>query len=236
VASAGDKALALGPALVVVIAVVVGCATLYPLAGCKIVYDDDQKKKGPSATSTDLHALDFDAAAWVGSVWSTKVAPHCTKDAVAVGPVRAALTKDVDEAGTKFGRRADTEGSPWTFTVKGTGKVVSVDTESRAGTIVVAVDAPSGPENVTLQIGPVVRGTAIRDSLPFFSFGDVNNQIQFAQVARALNDKAIATVQPKVDALKAPGTPIEFTGAMNVSSPEDGLVITPVALEPAGAK
>jgi hypothetical protein len=50
-------------------------------------------------------------------------------------------------------------------------------------------------------------------------------------VARALNDKAIATIQPKIDALKTPGTPIEFTGAMNVSGSEDGLVITPVALE-----
>jgi predicted lipoprotein len=223
-ARAGDKALALGPALVVVGTI------LLPLAACKIVYDDD-RQKGPSATSTDSHAADFDATAWAGSVWATKVLPHFAKDAVDLGPVLAALKKDLDEAGSKFGRRADTEGSPWTFAVKGKGKVVSVDTESRAGTIVVAVDAPSGPENVTVQIGPVVRGTAIRDSLPFFSFGDVKNQIQFAQVARALNDKAIATVQPKVDALKAPGTPIEFTGAMNVSGSEDDLVITPVALE-----
>lgn len=226
-ATAGDRARALGPALVVV-----GTALL-ALAGCKIVYDDDQKK-GPSATSTDSHAQDFDASAWVAAVWTTKVVPHFAKDAVDVGPVLVALEKDVDEAGTKFGRRADSEGSPWTFTVKGKGKVVSVDTESRAGSMIVAVDAPSGPANVTLQIGPVVRGTAIRDSLPFFAFGDVNNQIQFAQVARALNDKAIATIRPRVDALKAPGTPVEFTGAMNVSGSIEGLLIAPVALEGAG--
>lgn len=227
--AAGDKARALGPALVV------ACTTLLALVGCKIVYDDD-RKKGPSSTSTDMHALDFDAAAWAGTVWSEKVVPHFAKDAVDVGPVLAALKQDLDEAGTKFGRRADTEGSPWTFTVKGKGKVVEVNTESRAGSIVVAVDSPSGPENVTLQIGPVVRGTAIRDSLPFFSFGDVNNQIQFAQVARALNDKAVETVKAKVDAVKAPGTAIEFTGAMNITGSEDARLITPVALEPAGGK
>ena len=66
--SAGDKALALGPALVVV------CAMACPLAGCKIVYDDDQKKAS-SSTVTDLHAADLDASAWVASVWSRRTPP-----------------------------------------------------------------------------------------------------------------------------------------------------------------
>jgi predicted lipoprotein len=229
VANPGDKARsALAPALSV------ACATLLALAACKVVRDDERDKSAQGSVET--HAEGFDATAWAASVWGPKVVPYYDKDAVDLAPVLAALKQDPDEAGKKFGRRADTEGSPWTFAVKARGTVVSVDTESRAGTIVVAVDSPSGPENVTLQIGPVVRGTAVRDSLPFFSFGDVNNQIQFAQVSRALNDRAMAAIQPAVAALKAPGTPVEFAGALNVSGAVDTVLITPISLRRAGGK
>jgi predicted lipoprotein len=120
--------------------------------------------------------------------------------------------------------------------VKGVGAVVSVDKESRAGSMVVSVDAPSGAREVTLQIGPVVRGTAIRDNLPFVSFGDVTNQIQFAQVSRAINDRAVAGIRPGLEALEAPGTKVEFSGAMNVSAADDTVLITPVTLKRAGGE
>ena len=54
----------------------------------------------------------------------------------------------------------------------------------------VDVDTKSGTRQVDLQIGPVIFGTALRDSLPFIHFGDFVNQIQFAQISRALNDAA----------------------------------------------
>jgi predicted lipoprotein len=229
VAHAGDKARSrLAPALSV------ACATLLALAACKVVRDEEREKSAQGSVET--HAEGFDATAWAASVWAPKVVPYYDKQAVELGPVLAALKQDPDEAGKKYGRRADTEGSPWTFVVKAKGSVVSVDTESRAGTIVVAVDAPAGPENVTLQIGPVVRGTAVRDSLPFFSFGDVTNQIQFAQVSRALNERAMAAIQPAIAAVKAPGTPVEFSGALNVSGAVDTVLITPVILRRAGGK
>jgi len=213
-------------------------------AACTIVYDDEKKEKQASgsasgSTSTEIadsHAQGFDAAAWVESVWGAKVLPHFEKDAVDLGPVLTALHEDRDAAGQKFGRRADTEGSPWSFAVKGKGKVVSLHTESRAGTMLIAVDGPSGTVEVTLQMGPVVRGTAIRDNLPFVSFGDVTNQIQFAQVSRALNDRAVAGIHPALDALGAPGTQVEFSGAMNVSGAEDTVLITPITLRRAGGR
>ena len=216
-------------------------------AACTIVYDDEKKKGASSAASgtdssesgtgaADPHAQGFDAAAWVESVWTAKVVPHFARESVELGPVLAALAGDADAAGAKFGRRADAEGSPWSFAVKGVGAVVSVDKESRAGSMVVSVDAPSGAREVTLQIGPVVRGTAIRDNLPFVSFGDVTNQIQFAQVSRAINDRAVAGIRPGLEALEAPGTKVEFSGAMNVSAADDTVLITPVTLKRAGGE
>jgi predicted lipoprotein len=203
------------------------------LPGCRVVHDD---QRGKAEDGGAARAEEFDAAAWAASVWSSRVVPHFEKDAVELGPVLVALDQDVDEAGRKYGRQADAEGSPWTFAVKGSGRVVSADTTSRAGAVVVAVETSAGTREVTLQIGPVVRGTAVRDSLPFFSFGDVRNQIQFAQVSRALNERAAAAVAPVVEALKAPGTRVAFSGAMNVSGSPDQPVITPIVLGRAGGK
>jgi predicted lipoprotein len=204
-------------------------------AGCKVVPDATQAGSADASDGGGAGASRsaFDAPSWVTQVWASKVLPHFDKDAVDLGKVLDALQHGLDEAGKQYGRRADTEGSPWNFTVRGAGKVVSVNTESRAGTAVVAIDTAAGPQEVTLQLGPVVRGTAVRDSLPFFSFGTVTNQIEFAQAARALNDKAQGDVKPAVPAVK-PGTRVEFVGAMNVRPGDAERLVTPVSLRPAG--
>jgi predicted lipoprotein len=218
------------------VAALVACAILYAGSACRVVRDDPNDAgavAGDNGASRVQHG--FDPAAWTQEVWSSKVIPHFEKDAVDMGKVLDALKRGPDEAGKQYGRRADTEGSPWSFTVRGRGKVVSVNTASRAGTMVVAVEAPSGAQEVTLQLGPVVMGTAVRDSLPFFSFGDVTNQIEFAQVSRALNDRAVAGLKQALPAVARPGTAVEFVGAMNVSDSDDGgWLVTPVSLKSAG--
>ena len=35
-----------------------------------------------------------------------------------------------------------------------------------------------------LQIGPVIKGTSIRDSLDFLKFDDFTNQLEFARVCK----------------------------------------------------
>ncbi len=44
-----------------------------------------------------------------------------------------------------------------------------------------------------MQIGPVIRGTTLRDVLPFIDFTAFRNQIDFAELARGLNDQAYKT-------------------------------------------
>jgi predicted lipoprotein len=211
------------PALVVTV-----CTILLALPGCRIVSDDQRAKVAASGQDN------FDAGKYVDAMWSSKVMPFFAGKAVDLAPVIEALKKDPDAAGKQYGHRADAEGSPWSFAVKGKGTVDSVNTESRAGAVVVDLPVGAASEKVTLQVGPVVRGTAIRDSLPFFSFGDVTNQIQFAQIGRSLNDRAVAAVHPNVGKLAA-GTVVEFTGAMSVSGAVTTFTVTPVALTPAGS-
>ncbi len=74
--------------------------------------------------------------------------------------------------------------------VRFTGKVVAVETEGREGLIRLAID---GDEQV-LQLGPIVKGNAIRDASTFIRFDDFKNQVQYAQLAKALSLRALQEV------------------------------------------
>lgn len=50
---------------------------------------------------------------------------------------------------------------------------------------------------LTIQVGPVMRGNAIRDAAGF-RFDEFTNQVQYAQLSRALNREAVKHL-PKVD-------------------------------------
>ncbi|PXB00893.1 DUF2291 family protein [Pectobacterium carotovorum] len=75
------------------------------------------------------------------------------------------------------------------------GTVSGIDRESREGKLTLDVQGDA----VTLQLGPIVKGNAIRDAAGFIRFDDFKNQVQFAQLARALNNKALASL-PELDA------------------------------------
>ena len=101
--------------------------------------------------------------------------------------------------------------------------------------MVVEITSGGAKQEITLQIGPVVKGTAIRDSLPFFSFANVTNQIEFAQVGRAFNERALKEVEKPLAELKTPGTAVEFKGAISLTSVPETFVVTPVSLKAAGS-
>ena len=80
---------------------------------------------------------------------------------------------DQQAAGEEFGYREKEEGSPWNFRVKGSGRIGSVNTESLcASTIDFDLFPNDGNADLVLQIGPVIKDSAIRDSLDFISFTD----------------------------------------------------------------
>lgn len=179
--------------------------------------------------STDLAGNpSFDAGRFVAALWNARVVPAVRDHAVEIGTVLAALAKDADTAGARYGHRPKSGDGPWTFLVRGEAEITAADLLSRHATLTVAVAG----QDVILQIGPVVFGTALRDSLPFISFEQVVNQIQFAQVSRELNDRASAAARAGVDPAKlAPGMRIAFAGAMSAVVPPQ---VTVVQLAPAG--
>lgn len=188
-----------------------------PLTGCKIVQIADQEAAAPAG---------FDAGSYVQELWESQALPHFASSARPVQEVLPAIASDLATAGGQFGYRSG-EGSPWSFIVAGQGKVSAKNTESRAGTLEVAVDGLTEP--VVLQIGPVIRGNAVRDALPFVSFKDFTNQIEFANAGKALTAKALEGFAGGVEALKV-GDTVKFTGAISISSKSDAAVVTPVEL------
>jgi predicted lipoprotein len=116
--------------------------------------------------------------------------------------------------------------------VKGTGVVDGVDRQSRAGVMRVRVTGPK-PAKAAIQIGPVIRGTALRDASSFIRFSDFTNQFDYAGAANALNDYALRTVIAPFPFDTLQGRTIVFTGAVAKSATrEDGAIeITPVHLE-----
>jgi predicted lipoprotein len=140
----------------------------------------------------DDRARSFDAAAYVDSIWQSKVLPA------------AEAAHDWNAAHCA---------SP--CLVRGQGRVVRVDTSSRAG--MAFLDS-----GIAVQIGPVIRGTALRDALPFIRFSQFTNQLEFARVGNALNDRATQILHtPHVT------DDIAFTGALETGSP---VTVVPVTL------
>lgn len=189
--------------------------TLLPLAGCKIV-------------KTEAKGADPDAALIASTVEETfaaKLVPLVTEKAVEAKDVLP-LT-DLETAGAAHGLRGKGEGGSWTFAVKGQGVVVDEDRKSRAGKVNVDVTG-DGVADLTLQIGPVVKGTALRDIAPFYDFTAFRDQIQFAQLGKALNAQGVGALALP-DALA--GKTVAFLGAFQVQKAGDPVMVVPLSVE-----
>ncbi|KQZ31245.1 DUF2291 family protein [Caulobacter sp. Root1472] len=199
------------------------------LAGCKVV------PLAVDRAARERLAGAFDPGRYVDALWDAQAAPYWTKIAAPLPELAAAIDQDLDAAGARNGRRAG-DGSPWTFVAKGRGVVAGIDTTARAGRVIVAMPAARGQaRDVQIQVGPVVSGSTLRDSLPFVTFNDFSNQIAYAEVGGAMSRRAVVQARPVAQGLKV-GDPVAFVGAFALSKADDPIVLTPVRLERAPAE
>jgi predicted lipoprotein len=180
--------------------------------------------------STGNEAASFDAAKYVDALWDQGV-PKALAQAVDLGEFVPNFARDAEAAGAKWGR---SEGiGPYHVIVRGTGQVTAVDVSSRTGIASLKIAVPGGTETVQLQIGPVLRGTSIRDALPSVSFNQFVNQIQFADVANELNARVERELLASLEREALEGRQIRVTGMVTLSD-DQVLTITPVRLEVGG--
>ena len=145
--------------------------------------------------------------------WTTRPIASPVKAAFnATTYVQGIWPRVLAEAEAKAGAVAQTPGAGARF-VSATGTVTRVDTASRVGLAHVRVGSGRDAADVALQVGPVLRGTALRDALDFIQFSDFANQSDFAAVGNALNDHVLQTVLPSTDLASLAGRTISFVGA-----------------------
>ena len=198
------------------------------LGGCKIVATA-KKKSGDDSLGGD-----FDPAAKVRAIWDAKVIPYLEAKAGKFSDVAHLAQSDPNAAGRQYGYRAEEGSAPWTLVVKLEGRIVAAETTSRAATISVD-DGGDGKTAAIVQIGPAIRGTALRDALSFVSFNDFKNQIDYAQFGKAFNQYANETFLSHLPRDKLVGASVSLLGAYPLEAGDHPPLITParLKLEPA---
>ena len=196
------------------------------IAGCRI---EKTPAVDPAQTATSVFINDgsFDPAAMVEADWAGRIVPDLRAKAGPYDAVADAIAASPDAAGARYGFREGQSGAPWTYAAEVDGTVTAANTESRAATLDVKT---AGGRTVTLQLGPVVRGTAIRDILSLHPFGSFKNQVDYAQYGKALNAKANATALVPAPRQDLVGRPVKALGVFAAGTGGAPPLVTPVEL------
>lgn len=219
--------------LVVLVLVIVMLSTV-AMTGCRpwtIVKNDENGK--PEGGEVYFGSSDFDVNAYVKDMWDTQLIAYYEGKQQDAATVVADIAKDVDAAGESYGFGSADQGNTWSFVVNGKGKVLEVDQESRQGLMSVDLEPYDDKADLKIQVGPIIKGTAIRDTVEMIKLSDFANQVLFASVSKAFNEIVLADVIGKLDLAAMTGQEITFLGAFTYKS-ADEVVVTPVQIEVGG--
>jgi predicted lipoprotein len=169
----------------------------------------------------DVHSNAFSAAAY-GKSEFPKVQAAVESRATDAATLAVALSKDQAAAEKQYGVAAD--GGP-ELSVKFTGKAGKQD----SGVYDVAVPGVPGSIHISVQTGPAINGTDLRDATGMITFGQFSNQIDYQNAGSALNNEMKKQIVAKVDTAKLTGKTISVVGVFQLSDPNDWTV-TPVKL------
>ncbi|MDO9638388.1 MAG: DUF2291 family protein [Pseudotabrizicola sp.] len=195
------------------------------LSACKIVKTGGDADKAPAA---DASGDDARIGALMAGTWEPKLIPAITERALTPAALRTAMADGLAAAGTAHGKAGSGAGAAWNFAVSGEGRVTAAKLDTRARVLEVDTDG-NGTADLTLQLGPVVKGSALRDFSPFYDFSSFRDQIEFAKLGRALNDAAVARLTvPDGDPT---GKTVAFTGVLALKSPTEAWLVTPISVE-----
>lgn len=131
-----------------------------------------------------------------------------------------------DEEGTSQAKGARDGEAAYTFPVTLTGTIE----KGGFGQVNVVVDGMPGGIVVSVQTGPALTGTALRDVTGQTTFDMFENQIDYAQVGLSLNEPLKAGVLAENDLASMVGRRVTVVGAFAYSDPAH-IVVTPVSVE-----
>jgi predicted lipoprotein len=210
-------------------------ALVLGVSGCKIKKNEAASAKASGQLEIFFDSSDFNAEKVVADIWTPKVEPFMRDKAHGFAEVQSALAKDARSAGPQYGYSENPAQNPYSFIVRLDGQVVDSNTKSRAAYIAVDTNG-DGKSDARVQLGPVIRGTALRDVLPFIPFSAFKNQIEYANVGRALNTQVYETKLSKLDRDNLVGKHVSVTGAFVAPSAGAEILIAPSDVTIAGGQ
>ncbi len=166
----------------------------------------------------------FDAAAYGQDNYLSTVKPAIEEDPVDLATLVPLLQKDADAAGEQYGTRQGT--SPFAYSVTVTGKA------GKPEGALLPLEVAGVPKSVriSVQIGPAINGTVLRDATGLVTFNDFVNQVEYANAATALNNEMRKELLEGLDPESLSGQQVTVVGAIAPLNPEV-LTITPVSIE-----
>lgn len=203
------------------------------LSACTVVKINEEQadSKGEYSTWTKT-GTGFQAEEYVDEIWDAKLIPTYEKQSIDYLMLISALQNNREAAIKKYGFTRQTGEPFYIFKVHGTARVLEYDDSSRNGVIRVDDNPMDGIVDATLQVGPVIRGTVIRDSVDFIRFTDVGNQLQFADLANKLNSRMKTDSIEKLDLNQIKGKTISYIGAFRLEDDQEvqDIIITPLKI------
>jgi predicted lipoprotein len=198
----------LAPALLLVLVAVMAFSTTYR--------DDDAATPGAEAA--------FDPQEFAADTYP-EVAETIQQEAIPLTKVLKAVAADPEKAGRELGRREGTSGA-YTYSVEGKGTAGEVEQS------LLPLTVPGLPKStrVSVQVGPAINGSALRDASGAVEFGEFTNQVEYADAATALNSEMRDQVLADLDPASLAGKTVSFVGAVQLLTPTT-VTITPVSVE-----
>lgn len=184
-------------------------------------------KEGQEATLTGEVA--FDPTTVATNFWRDNANAYFSERAVDLVTLLNEANGDFESVASKYGYYSMGDSGELSFIVKGTGTVDTVKNKLRSGYLGISVDGYSGNVQSRLQIGPVFKGSAVRDTIKLISYKDYKNQIEWAQVSVAFHNLISQEVLAPIDMNTLQGKKVSFIGCFTVSRPSQ-IQITPVSL------
>lgn len=195
-------------------------------AGCGVV---KVVKTGEEAKYTGK--TEFNAGEDVAAIWESMALPELNENAVDLSEFLTQSKGDLTALAGEHGKYSMGDSGELSYVVKGKCTVETVNTESQAGKMEVKLEGYSGDEAIAIQIGPVYKGSSVRDSLSFIKFGDYKNQEEWAAVSQSINKIIAEEIVNPADPASLEGKTVSFVGAFTVSAGSMDILITPVALQ-----
>lgn len=195
-------------------------------------HDETDKAKAANEIEIYFGNTGFDAKLYVQEIWDDQVVPYIQTKAVAFDVLMPLLSSDASSACKQYGYRVGEEGTFFNFAVQGRVRVVGINQESRNGLLYVDAQPYGGEQEYVLQIGPVFKGTSIRDILDFISLNDFENQVEFARLANELNFKVRDEILAGLSYDQLMDTEVDVVAVFSYDPKNLVHVMTPVGFSP----